>query len=511
MERKVMNNIIIRQENKEDYKKTELMTMRAFWNIHGPGCNEHLLVHKLRDSDAYLPQISRVAEMDGKIVGTIMYSKAYVLDGDVTHQVITFGPLAVEPLAQSYGIGGMLLKETMRLAKEAGYPGICIFGEPEYYPKYGFVNAKGYGITDGEGNNYDAFMAYELMENGFAYVKGKFKEADIFEQCEDEAEIRKFTKQFPYYEPLTLKCQWLHKEKLGRICNVQKNQYTIQFWETQIPAKLKGSFYNGKQKFPIVGDYVTFDYNPKGESRILEVCERKSILKRPFPGDHAVRKVKEQEMVANVDYVFIVMSLNKDFSVNRVLRYVTMTRQGNATPVIILTKTDMCENAGDYVKKIEDAVSNANVHAVSAINNIGIDGLSQYLKPGKTIALLGSSGVGKSTLVNVLAGETVMDTESVREKDSKGRHTTTYRQMFVLESGVTIIDTPGMRQFGMTEVEEGLRETFSDIVDLSSRCKFRNCSHESEPGCEVKAAIRSGILSEERLELYKRLGKEGKK
>lgn len=188
-----------------------------------------------------------------------------------------------------------------------------------------------------------------------------------------------------------------------------------------------------------------------------------------------------------------------------------VTRQGNATPVIILTKTDMCENAGDYVKKIEDSVSNANVHAVFAINNIGIDGLSQYLKPGKTIALLGSSGVGKSTLVNVLAGETVMDTESVREKDSKGRHTTTYRQMFVLDSGVTIIDTPGMREFGMTEVEEGLRETFSDNVDLSSRCKFRNCSHESEPGCEVKAAIRSGILSEERLELYKRLRKEGKK
>lgn len=506
-----MNNIIIRQENKEDYKKTELMTMRAFWNIHGPGCNEHLLVHKLRDSDAYLPEISRVAEMDGEIVGTIMYSKAYVLDGDVTHEVITFGPLAVEPLAQSHGIGGLLLKETMRLAKEAGYPGICIFGEPEYYPKYGFVNAEKYEITDGEGNNYDAFMAYELQENGFADIKGKFKEVDIFEECEDEADIAAFTKQFPYYEPLTLKCQWLHKEKLGRICNVQKNQYTIQFWEAQIPAKLKGSFYNGKQKFPIVGDYVTFDYNPKGESRILEVCERKSILKRPFPGDHAVRKVKEQEMVANVDYVFIVMSLNKDFSVNRVLRYATMARQGNTIPVVILTKADLCEDVAPYMDKILKEVPNTDVHAVSAIDNMGIDGLGQYFVPGKTIALLGSSGVGKSTLVNVLAGEEVMDTKCVREKDSKGRHTTTYRQMFVLESGVTIIDTPGMREFGMTEVEEGLRETFSDIVDLSSRYKFKNCSHKSEPGCAVKAAILSGSLSEDRLKLYKRLYKEGKK
>ncbi len=504
-----MNNIIIRRERKEDYKNTELMTMRAFWNIHGPGCNEHLLVHKLRKSDAYLHEISRVAEIDGKIVGVIMYSKAYVYDGDTGHEVITFGPLAVEPLAQSYGIGGMLLKETMRLAKEAGYPGICIFGEPEYYPRYGFVDAAKYGITDWEGNNFDAFMAYELSENGFAGICGKFKEADIIEQCEDETEIWEFTKQFPYYEPLKLKCQWLHKEKLGRICNVQKNQYTIQFWEAQIPAKLKGSFYNGKQRFPVVGDYVTFDYNTKGDSRILEVCERKSILKRPFPRDHAVRKVEEQEMVANVDYVFIVTSLNYDFSVNRVLRYTTMTRQGNATPVIILTKADMCENIGDYVKKIEEAVPNTSVHAVAAVNKTGIDGLSQYLKPGKTIALLGSSGVGKSTLVNALVGKEIMVTKSVREKDSKGRHTTTYRQMFVLESGVTIIDTPGMRELGMSEVTQGLDETFSDIVDLSSQCKFRNCTHKSEPGCAVKAAILSGILSEDRLELYERLGKEG--
>ena len=162
-----MNNINIRKETKEDYKKTELMTMRAFWNIHGPGCNEHLLVHKIRNSDVYLPEISRVAEMDGEIVGAILYTKASVIDGDNIHEVITFGPLAVEPMAQSFGVGGMLLKETMRLAKEMGYPGICIFGEPDYYPRHGFVNAKEYGITDGEENNYDAFMAYELQENGF--------------------------------------------------------------------------------------------------------------------------------------------------------------------------------------------------------------------------------------------------------------------------------------------------------------------------------------------------------
>lgn len=133
-----MNKIIIREERKEDYYESELVTMRAFWNIHGPGCNEHLLVHKLRNSKDYVPQISRVAEYDGKIVGIIMYQRAWILDGDNKHEIITFGPLAVEPTAQSLGVGGLLLRETLKLAKEAGYPGICIFGEPEYYPKHGF-------------------------------------------------------------------------------------------------------------------------------------------------------------------------------------------------------------------------------------------------------------------------------------------------------------------------------------------------------------------------------------
>ena len=136
-----MKNIIIRQENPKDYFETEHMTMRAFWNLHGPGCNEHLLVHKLRESEDYIPELSRVAELDGRIVGAIFYSKAKVVDGDVTHEVLTFGPLAVEPTCFSMGIGRMLLEETIKLAKEAGYLGIVICGEPEYYPKHGFLTA----------------------------------------------------------------------------------------------------------------------------------------------------------------------------------------------------------------------------------------------------------------------------------------------------------------------------------------------------------------------------------
>lgn len=500
-----MNKIIIREERKEDYYESELVTMRAFWNIHGPGCNEHLLVHKIRTSKDYLPEISRVAELDGKIVGVIMYTRAWVCDGDKKHEIVTFGPLAVEPTAQSLGVGGLLLKETFKLAKEAGYPGICIFGEPEYYPKHGFVNCDRFGITDLEGNNYDALMGYELQENGFAHIKGKYKEASIVEECEDEAELEEFNKQFPFYEKLTLKCQWLHKEKLGRICNVQKSSYTIQFWEEQLPAKLKGSFYKGNQKFPIVGDYVTFLYNPSGEAVILEVCERKSVLKRPFPRDHAVKKVPEQEMVANVDYVFIVTSLNNDFNSNRILRYAVMAKQGSAKPVVILTKADLCNNTEEYVNEAIKMLPDVKVHAISAVNKIGLEELAEYMKPGITIALMGSSGVGKSTLVNALAGDEVMETKGIREYDSKGRHTTTYRQMFTLPSGVTIIDTPGMRELGISNSEEGIEETFADIRRLASECKFNNCRHISEPGCAVKKAVEEGLISAKRLKQYIRL------
>ena len=139
-------------ENKEDYKKTEYMVMRSFWNIHGPGCNEHLLVHKLREARCFLPELSRVAECDGKIVGVIMYSVAKVVDGDNVHEVLTFGPLCVEPTLFNCGIGSMLLEATLPLARAAGYAGVVIFGEPEYYPKHGFVTCDKFGITTGDGS-----------------------------------------------------------------------------------------------------------------------------------------------------------------------------------------------------------------------------------------------------------------------------------------------------------------------------------------------------------------------
>ncbi|SHJ58346.1 ribosome small subunit-dependent GTPase A [Pseudobutyrivibrio xylanivorans] len=299
-----------------------------------------------------------------------------------------------------------------------------------------------------------------------------------------------------------------NNEMLGRISEVQKNSFRIKFQGQDIPAKLKGLFYEeSADKLPVVGDYVRFDYNPSGDSMIKSVQERKSILQRP---DQAKTGVM-QYMVANVDYVFIVTSLNDDYSYNRIARYVSMVLQGGATPIVILTKSDLCNNVGRYIREVETIAEDVRVHAISAIYDIGMDELEEYLQPGKTICLMGSSGAGKSTLLNAITGEEIMKTSAIRESDDTGRHTTTHRQLIELENGVSIIDTPGMRELGMAMVEDGIDSTFSDIIELESRCKFSNCRHDTEPGCAIKAAIENGELSLERFQLYQNLGQENTK
>ena len=291
----------------------------------------------------------------------------------------------------------------------------------------------------------------------------------------------------------------------GRISEVCKNSYKIRFQGEEIPAKLKGSFYEeDAEKLPVVGDYVTFMYNRQGDSVILSVCERKSFLQRPDQSKTGVM----QYMAANVDYLFIVTSLNEDYSYNRIARYVSIAIQGGAEPVVILTKSDLCTNPGRYVREVEQISDKVHVHAISAIYGIGLEELKEYMTPGTTICLMGSSGAGKSTLINSIIGEEVMKTSGIREDDDKGRHTTTCRKLIELPNGVTIIDTPGMREVGMAEAQDGIDETFSDIVELESRCRFSNCRHETEPGCAIKAAIASGELSAKRYELYKNLGRE---
>ena len=294
----------------------------------------------------------------------------------------------------------------------------------------------------------------------------------------------------------------------GRISSIHKNSYTIRFEGKDIHARLKGRFYDlMTEQLPVVGDYVSFEYNPSGDSLIVSVLERYSLLQRP---DQAKTGVM-QYMVANVDYTFIVTSLNEDYSYNRIARYVSVVLQGHSIPVVVLTKADLCTNYGRYIREVESISDKVRVHAISALYGIGVDELQEYMRPGITICLIGSSGAGKSTLLNAFAGEEIMRTSSVRESDSTGRHTTTYRQLIELKNGVSIIDTPGMREIGMANTELGIDNTFSDIAKLEKQCKFSDCQHDTEPGCAVKAAIESGDLSVDRYILYKSLSSENTK
>lgn len=202
-----MKNLIIRDEMKEDYYNSEYMTKKAFWNLHHPGCDEHYLVHLLRNHEDYIIELSRVAELDGKIVGGIYYTKAYVQVGDTRVEVLNFGPLCVDPEYQNIGIGGILLETTIKEAREKGYKGIIIFGEPGYYPKYGFKTCDQFGITTKEGKNFDAFMGYELVSNAFREISGKFYESEVFEQLHSD-KVEEYDKNFPYMEKLKLPGQW---------------------------------------------------------------------------------------------------------------------------------------------------------------------------------------------------------------------------------------------------------------------------------------------------------------
>lgn len=197
----------IRMETEDDFYNVELMTQHAFWNKHHLGCDEHYLVHKLRKDKDYIPELSRIALKDGEVIGCIMYSKARVVDEAVTHDIITFGPLCVDPKWQGTGVGELLLRETMKLAANKGYKGIVIFGEPDYYPLRGFKTCDNFNITTADGKNFDAFMGIELGEDSMKGIKGKFYESETFENLPKE-EVEEYNKKFPQLKKLRFPGQW---------------------------------------------------------------------------------------------------------------------------------------------------------------------------------------------------------------------------------------------------------------------------------------------------------------
>ena len=261
------------------------------------------------------------------------------------------------------------------------------------------------------------------------------------------------------------------------------------------------------QEIPTTGDFVALHWNPHGESRILATLPRSSKFERAAAGTSGRRA---QTIAVNFDTIFFLMSLNQNFSVRRLERFLSLGRATGADVVVLLTKSDLLDS-GDAAPFLADAAACAGdvpVFAISSRTGNGLDQLAPYVLPRRTIAFIGSSGVGKSSLVNALAGEELMPTLEVRDWDSKGRHTTTERELIRLPSGTLVIDTPGMREIGMWEADTGIADSFADIESFVAGCRFSDCRHDTEPGCAVKAALASGELSEERWLAYRRLKAE---
>ena len=298
-------------------------------------------------------------------------------------------------------------------------------------------------------------------------------------------------------------------EDTYRIVQVHRDRYLVRNEKEELYCVLTGSL-RYRDEYPVVGDYVEITVNPYGDSLIQSIRPRRTVFCRPDRGGHAdgfVKTMQVQPLIANIDYVFIITSLNHDFSVNRIARYAAMASAGGAIPVAVLTKADLCPNVGEMEEEAASLSRDLQVVSISAYTGYGLERLRPYFTPGTTIALLGSSGAGKSTLINTLAGREIMRTGEIRGEDSKGRHTTTHREMIELD-GVFLIDTPGLRELGMIDAEEGIAGTFADIAELVSRCALSDCTHRNEPGCAVRKALEDGTLSPERWKTYSRLEKE---
>ncbi len=289
----------------------------------------------------------------------------------------------------------------------------------------------------------------------------------------------------------------------GRVALVVRDAYTVLSKCGSLPAQLSGAFRHHALdgELPAVGDWVALQVPDGGSAIVHAVMPRHSALSRKVAGT----ETREQVMAANIDGIFVVSSLTSELNLRRIERYLTSAYNSGAAPAIVLTKADLHHDVSSVVSEVEAIAPGTPVHALSARTGAGMDELLTYFVAGQTIALIGSSGVGKSTLVNHLAREELLAVQSVRT-DDKGRHTTTYRRMVALPTGGFVIDTPGMRELQLWE--GSLEDAFDDIEDLARQCRFNDCRHADEPGCAVREAIQKGVLAPSRLSSYDKLQRE---
>ncbi|MBN2029222.1 ribosome small subunit-dependent GTPase A [bacterium] len=298
--------------------------------------------------------------------------------------------------------------------------------------------------------------------------------------------------------------------QIARVIGVYKDRYMIQNENKDMPAEISGKLMFGADSpldYPTVGDWVYVRYLDEDSFAVIhDIYPRKSVLKRKTPG----KQIEFQLIAANIDTAFIMQSLDVDYNLRRLERYLVMIHESQIHPVVLLSKIDLISPT-ELKKKISDMKSFMQEIQIIAFSNVSGSGLNQIkriLKSGQTYCLLGSSGVGKTTLLNHLLDRPLFETRTVREKDGKGRHTTNVRQLIHLKNGAMVIDTPGMRELGHMDVETGLSETFNEIAELSKQCRFKDCSHIQEKDCAVLAAVQNGTLSEERYRNYIKLRKE---
>jgi len=292
------------------------------------------------------------------------------------------------------------------------------------------------------------------------------------------------------------------------VISEQRNYYRLLNEQGEVLAQVSGKMRfeaTVREDFPAVGDWVIISLHEGGErANIHGILPRQSKFARKTAGAETV----EQIVAANINTVFLVNALNYDFNIRRMERYLTLAWDSGARPVIVLSKADLCDKVAARLLEVKEIALGVPVHVISNLTGEGLNELVTYLQVGQTVAMLGSSGAGKSSMLNYLYGENVQKVQAIRQGDDMGRHTTTTRELVVLPQGGLIIDTPGMRELQLWGSESGLQDSFGDVETLAKQCRFSDCQHEQEPDCAVQSALKSGIMDQARFDSYLKLKKE---
>jgi ribosome biogenesis GTPase len=290
----------------------------------------------------------------------------------------------------------------------------------------------------------------------------------------------------------------------ARVTMTHKGHLVVSTGESEMLLKIAGKGIGSLNEQPTVGDWLLMDSKTMVPVKVLE---RTSLLQRMAPG----QEIKLQPIAANIDTLFIVSSCNSEFNLNRIERYISLALEAGINFVLVLTKEDLTEEAQEYRRQAEHLFKSLHIVTVNGKDQQSVKCLQQWFKPGETIALLGSSGVGKTTLLNTINGTEKEKTGSIRLGDDKGRHTTTTRSLHVMESGTLLVDVPGIRELQLHDCHSGINRAFSEIVEAEEMCRFSDCSHEREPGCAVREALENGTITERRLANYLKLKEEAQK